>query len=65
MRIIIVIFVILLGVRRGISESPETLDRAYLERLKLYCKSCLKDFNKDPKKYIKKIDEGAKKDPKK
>ena len=26
--------------------------------IKLCCKSCLKDFNKDPAKYIKKIEEG-------
>ena len=25
--------------------------------IKLCCKSCLKDFNKDPKKFLKKIDE--------
>jgi len=29
--------------------------------VKLCCKSCLKDFNKDPKKYIKKIEEAEKK----
>ena len=35
------------------------------QEVKLCCKSCLKDFNKDPRKYIKKIDEAAKKDAKK
>ena len=25
--------------------------------VQLCCKSCLKDFNKDPKKYLKKLDE--------
>lgn len=35
------------------------------QEVKLCCKSCLKDFNKDPKKYLKKIDEVAKKDAKK
>jgi len=29
--------------------------------VQLCCKSCLKDFNKDPKKYIKKLDEAEKK----
>ena len=27
--------------------------------IKFCCKGCLKDFNKDPEKYIKKIDEAA------
>lgn len=27
------------------------------------CKSCLKDFNKDPKKYLKKLDEASPKAP--
>jgi len=35
------------------------------QEIKLCCKSCLKDFNKDPKKYVKKIEEAAKKDGKK
>lgn len=35
------------------------------QEVKLCCKSCLKDFNKEPKKYLKKIDEAAKKDAKK
>ena len=31
---------------------------AYKDReIKFCCKSCLKDFNKDPKKYLKMIDE--------
>ena len=29
--------------------------------VKLCCKSCLKDFNKEPAKYLKKMDAGAKK----
>ena len=29
--------------------------------IKLCCKSCLKDFKKDPKKYLKKIEEAEKK----
>lgn len=29
--------------------------------IKLCCKSCQKDFNKDPKKFIKKIEEAEKK----
>ncbi len=29
--------------------------------IKLCCKACLKDFNKDPAKYIKKIEEAEKK----
>lgn len=109
MIIIVVIFVILLGVRSGISEGPETLNRVCLESLtaevrskrpqrkpeflrrtrqldpsvsgkiqsvkphsfvhkgrevKLCCKSCLKDFNEDPKNYINKIDDASKKDAK-
>jgi len=33
------------------------------QEIKLCCKSCLKDFNKDPKKYVKKIaDAEAEKD---
>lgn len=32
------------------------------QEVKLCCKSCLKDFNKEPKKYLKKIDEAAKKE---
>lgn len=32
------------------------------QEVKLCCKSCLKDFNNHPKKYIKKIEEAAKKD---
>ena len=28
--------------------------------IKLCCKGCLKDFNKEPAKYIKKLDESAK-----
>lgn len=27
------------------------------QEIKLCCKACLKDFNKNPKKYLKKIDE--------
>jgi YHS domain-containing protein len=30
------------------------------QEVKLCCKNCLKDFKKDPAKYIKKIDEAAK-----
>jgi len=29
--------------------------------IKMCCKSCLKDFNKDPKKYIKKLEDAEKK----
>jgi len=32
--------------------------------IKLCCKSCLKDFNKDTVKYVKKLDEAGKKGPK-
>ena len=32
--------------------------------VKLCCKSCLKDFKKDPAKYIKKMDAAEKKDKK-
>jgi hypothetical protein len=32
--------------------------------IKLCCKSCLKDFKKDPAKYLKKIDKADKKDKK-
>jgi YHS domain-containing protein len=28
--------------------------------IKLCCKSCLKDFNKEPEKYLKQLDEGEK-----
>jgi hypothetical protein len=31
------------------------------QEVKLCCKSCLKDFNKDAAKYLKKIEKGAKK----
>ena len=34
------------------------------QEVKLCCKSCLKDFNKEPAKYLKKIDEEAKKQKK-
>ena len=34
------------------------------QEVKLCCKSCLKDFNKDKAKYMKKIDEAAKKEKK-
>ena len=30
------------------------------QEVKLCCKSCLKDFNKEPAKYLKKIDEAQK-----
>jgi len=33
--------------------------------IKLCCKDCLKDFNKDPKKYVKKIEEAEAKESKK
>ena len=33
--------------------------------IKLCCKDCLKDFNKDPKKYVKKIEEAETKENKK
>ncbi len=33
------------------------------QTIKLCCKSCLKDFNKEPAKYLKKIEEEAKKTP--
>ncbi len=35
------------------------------QELKLCCKSCLKDFKKDPAKYMKKLDEAKKKQAKK
>jgi hypothetical protein len=34
------------------------------QEIKLCCKSCLKDFKKDTAKYMKKIEEAAKKDKK-
>jgi len=34
------------------------------QEVKLCCKSCLKDFNKDKAGYLKKIDEAAKKENK-
>ncbi len=34
------------------------------QEIKLCCKSCLKDFNKDPAKYLKKLDGAAKADKK-
>ena len=34
------------------------------QTIKLCCKSCLKDFNKEPAKYLKKIDDEAKKQKK-
>ena len=34
------------------------------QTIKLCCKSCLKDFNKEPAKYLKKIEEEAKKQKK-
>jgi hypothetical protein len=34
------------------------------QEIKLCCKSCLKDFKKDPAKYLKKIDKADKKDKK-
>src|SRR5262245_3171154 len=33
--------------------------------IKLCCKDCLKDFNKDPKKYVKKLEEAEAKENKK
>jgi hypothetical protein len=33
------------------------------QTIKLCCKSCLKDFNKEPARYLKKIEEEAKKTP--
>jgi YHS domain-containing protein len=35
------------------------------QAIKLCCKSCLKDFNKEPAKYLKKIEEEAQKTPEK
>lgn len=35
------------------------------QTIKLCCKSCLKDFNKDTKKYLKKLDDEVKKQAKK
>jgi len=35
------------------------------QAIKLCCKSCLKDFNKDTKKYLKKLDDEVKKQAKK
>lgn len=34
------------------------------QEIKMCCKSCLKDFNKNPKKYLKKIEGAAKTDKK-
>ena len=34
------------------------------QEIKLCCKSCLKDFNKEPAKYLKKLDGAAKADKK-
>lgn len=34
------------------------------QEIKLCCKSCLKDFNKEPAKYIKKLEEAEKAPPK-
>ena len=34
------------------------------QEIKLCCKSCLKDFNKNPKKYLKKMGEAAAKEAK-
>ena len=34
------------------------------QEIKLCCKSCLKDFNKNPAKYLKKLDDAAKPDKK-
>ncbi len=34
------------------------------QEVKLCCKSCLKDFNKEPAKYLKKLDGAAKADKK-
>ena len=34
------------------------------QTIKLCCKSCLKDFNKEPAKYLKKMEEAAKKETK-
>ena len=34
------------------------------QEIKLCCKSCQKDFNKDPKKYLKKLEEAAAKQKK-
>lgn len=34
------------------------------QTIKLCCKSCLKDFNKEPAKYLKKLEEEAKKEKK-
>jgi len=35
------------------------------QAIKLCCKSCLKDFNKEPAKYLKKMEDEAKKTPEK
>jgi len=34
------------------------------QEIKMCCKSCLKDFNKDPKKYLKKLEAAGKPDKK-
>ena len=34
------------------------------QEIQLCCKSCLKDFKKEPSKYLKKVDAAAKKDKK-
>ena len=34
------------------------------QEIKMCCKSCLKDFNKDPKKFLKKLDGAGKSDKK-
>lgn len=49
-----------------INDKGEMKPHAFTHRgqeVKLCCKSCLKDFNKEPAKYLKKMEEEAKKTP--
>ena len=48
-----------------LGEMGEPFVYKYKDReIKFCCKNCLKDFNKDPQKYIKKIEKAEKKDAK-
>jgi len=47
-------------------EKLDSMGKPYIfkhegREVQLCCKSCLKDFQKDPAKYLKKLDEGEKK----
>lgn len=46
-------------------EKLGTMGKAYVfkhegREVQLCCKSCIKDFNKDPQKFLKKLDEASK-----